>query len=109
MDNDQVREYRCATCYVNFVIDKRIQHTVEEVLTGDTLNCNLDSYSDHRVEGGELFVSRPDIEWVSLALHSLKIKSNRTDTPIGGVCTQCLEDSKLRRLFNVLKDVFIKY
>jgi hypothetical protein len=113
MNIPQVKRYLCAICAKNTITEGRIMHTPEgevDILMLDVGGFDPSTYSDSKVTGGELFVARPKTDWESEGISNLfELIESVAMPPAGGVCTECLKDEKLAKLFRLIKNLFVKF
>lgn len=95
---DEKKSYLCAICRVNHISEKRacelFEGSGDSHLDGDMHGFDPNTYSNYRIEGGKLLVKRPNQHWnsdIKTRLNKLLYKLEK-EPPIGGICTQYLEN-----------------
>lgn len=102
---NQIKVYLCIICKTNTISEKRVCHWFEPSgdphLDGDIFGFDPNTYTNYEIEGGRLFAKKPNQHWVSDATIRLSDtiirikelqKKLEKEAPIGGICTQCLEN-----------------
>jgi len=110
MDRVHTREYLCAVCKANKIVENKIEHPMEGEVP-DINTCDFSTYDPSFAIGGKLFVNKPEVRWEQTIFARAKqrleyLKGTGPKPPIGGVCDRCLKDKRLKEVFDILKYVF---
>lgn len=94
---DEKKDYLCAICRKNSISEKRVCELFEgsgSSFDGDIHGFDPNTYDNYRIEGGRLLAKKPSQHWdsdITTRLNKLLNKPKK-ETPIGGICTECLEN-----------------
>ncbi len=99
MDVVTKKYYKCFSCS-NQIVHVRIENARDEILVHDISACDFSLY-DYKIEGGQLFPSRPAVkERLELeeTLDKIQLSDTNADAPIGGICDDCLKTESTKNL-----------
>lgn len=99
----KVRRYLCIICKNTPVFERITEHTCEGEIP-DQSNCDLSTYSDHRIVGGKLLSNRPIVPW-EIVLPNFG--HSEAATSPGGICHFCLATDEI--VAKLVKDGHIRF
>ncbi len=94
---DEKKDYLCSVCKKNLISEKQECELFEgtgSATDGDIFGFDPNIYSNYKIEGGRLFIKRPDACWDSdIKLRLLELLNKKPEKPpIGGICNECLKN-----------------
>ncbi len=96
MDITLVKPYGCVVCSKNVITHLTTEHLYEGEVP-DQSNCDFSTYSDPKVFGGKLLMSRPRAETIRLPIGTTHKKDWGVLAP-GGICENCLKNETVKKL-----------